>query len=470
MSVSAPALEPVKIDRYVNFEVPPGWEFERKLGSGAYGHVASFKNGDGSFAVKKVSPSMRHRSEARCLLREIKLMQGLDHPTILGILDLWPGSGDDFSDVYIVTPLMDTDLHKILHVQKVKLTQHLVKILTYQLLQGVLVLQFASVIHRDLKPSNLLVDVRGRLKIGDLGLGRGTPDDDEVDLTQYVVTRWYRAPEIVLKAGCYTKAIDTWSVGCIVFEMLTNTILFKGKDYLDQVKSILSVVGTPKADELLWLTQEARDFVLQFERYPQKSVGNHDLTKDVDKQVIDLMDSALKFNPEHRADVTDMIKHPYLLSFYHSEHVDACREASSGAEGWVDAEDVLQGSDWSSVFRQIIMHDHKKFQRRNARKSARKAADGTVRRDSRSNGGHDFRPERRGGDDTRRRSDDGARASEEKDAQRRSHDRKPPPPPPLPPQGRNDPAVRKSSKDGTRRSRDLDPDDWDVVQSPVGVI
>jgi mitogen-activated protein kinase 1/3 len=346
---SLPALEPVKIDRYVTFEVPPGWEFERKLGSGAYGHVASFKNQDTAFAVKKVAPSMRHRSEARCLLREIKLMQGLDHPTILGILDLWPGSGDDFSDVYIVTPLMDTDLHKILHVQKVKLTQHLVKILSYQLLQGVLVLQFANVIHRDLKPSNLLVDVRGRLKIGDLGLGRGTPDDDDVDLTQYVVTRWYRAPEIVLKAGCYTKAIDTWSVGCIIFEMLTNTILFKGKDYLDQVKSILSVVGTPKSDELQWLTQEAREFVLQFERYPQKSVGAHDLTKEVDKQVVDLMDSALKFNPEHRADVTDMIKHPYLLSFYHSEHVDACREASSGAEGWEGCEDVLTGADWSAV-------------------------------------------------------------------------------------------------------------------------
>ena len=66
---------------------------------GGYGHVASFKNGDSAFAVKKVATSMRHRSEARCVLREIKIMQGLDHPTILGILDLWPGSGDDFSDV-----------------------------------------------------------------------------------------------------------------------------------------------------------------------------------------------------------------------------------------------------------------------------------------------------------------------------------------------------------------------------------
>jgi mitogen-activated protein kinase 1/3 len=397
---SPPALEPVKIDRYVTFEVPPGWEFQRKLGSGAYGHVASFKSlHDCAVAVKKVATSMRHRTGALCLLREIKLMQGLDHPTLLGILDLWPGSGDDFSDVYIVTPLMDTDLYKILHVQQVKLTQQLVKILSYQLLQGVLVLQFASVIHRDLKPSNLLVNARGRLKIGDLGQGRGTPEgNDDAELTQYVVTRWYRAPEIVLKAGCYTKAIDTWSVGCIVFEMLTNTVLFKGKDYLDQVKSILSVVGTPKAEELQWMTQEAREFVLHFERYPQRSVGCHDFTREADRDVVDLMDSALKFNPEHRADVIDMIRNPYLLPFYHPEHVDACRVASFGAEGWTDAEDVLRGADWREVWRSLILHDHKTFQRRKARMSA---GNHKASCDSRSKAGHDFRPERRlphGGD------------------------------------------------------------------------
>jgi mitogen-activated protein kinase 1/3 len=415
---SAPALEPVEIDHCVTFEVPPGWDFQRKLGSGAYGHVASFKHGEGAFAVKKVATSIRHQCEARRRLREIKIMQGLDHPTILGILDLWPGSGDDFSDVYIVTPLMDTDLHKILHVQNMKLTQNLLKILTYQLLQGVLVLQFAGVIHRDLKPSNLLVDVRGRLKIGDLGLSRGISDDEDVNLTQYVVTRWYRGPEIVLTAGCYTKAIDTWSVGCIVFEMLTNTVLFMGKDYLDQVRLILSVVGTPKDEELQWLTEEAREFVLQFERYPQRSVGCRDLAKDTDKQAVDLIDSALKFNPEHRADVTDMVKHPYLLSLYHPSHVDECREASCGKEGWIDAEYALQGADWSSAWRSIIMHDHKKFQRRKARKSAQnhKAVDG---HDSHSTGST-IGPERQAKGANTRRADADVRLPKEEDALRRS--------------------------------------------------
>jgi serine/threonine protein kinase len=409
----SPALEPVEIDRYVTFEVPPGWDFQQRLGSGAYGHVASFKHLESTFAVKKVANSMWRRSEARRRLREIKIMQGLDHPTILEILDLWPGSGDDFIDVYIVTPLMDTDLHKILHVKNVKLTQNLHRILTYQLLQGLLVLQFAGVMHRDLKPSNLFVDVRGRLKIGDLGLSRATSEDEDVDLTQYVVTRWYRGPEIVLKAGCYTKAIDTWSVGCIVFEMLTNTVLFKGKDYLDQVKSILSVLGTPTAEELQWLTPEAREFVLQFERYPQRSVGCHDLAKNADKQVIDFMDAALKFNPAHRPDFADMIKHPYLLSFYHPAHVEACREASSGTEEMIEAEHVLQGADWSATWRSIILHDQKRIQRRNARKSARnhRASGGRY---SHSNAGHDFRPERRKGGDETRRADADVRLPQEK--------------------------------------------------------
>jgi serine/threonine protein kinase len=216
-----------------------------------------------------------------------------------------------------------------------------------------------------------------------------------------------------LKRGSLTQeAIDTWSVGCIVFEMLTNTVLFKGKDYLDQVRSILSVVGTPEDEELQWLTEEAREFVLQFERYPQRSVGCLDLAKDTDKQVVDLIDCALKFNPEHRADVIDMIKHPYLLSLYHPAHVDACREASPGKEGWIDAEHMLQGADWSAVWRASIMHEHNKFQRRKARKIAQnhKASD------SRSNVGQDFRPECQARENSTRRADADVRLPRKEDA------------------------------------------------------
>jgi mitogen-activated protein kinase 1/3 len=102
----------------------------------------------------------------------------------------------------------------------------------YQTLRGLLYIHSANVIHRDLKPSNILVNKNCDLKICDLGLARGFQIEDE-NKTEYVVTRWYRAPEVILQASEYTKAIDVWSVGCIFAELIGRTPLFPGKDYLE---------------------------------------------------------------------------------------------------------------------------------------------------------------------------------------------------------------------------------------------
>lgn len=92
----------------------------------------------------------------------------------------------------------------------------------------------ANVMHRDLKPSNILVNKDCYLKICDLGLARGYEQEDEFK-TEYVITRWYRSPEVILKASEYTKAVDIWSIGCIFAELLGRTPLFPGEDYLDQI-------------------------------------------------------------------------------------------------------------------------------------------------------------------------------------------------------------------------------------------
>lgn len=102
----------------------------------------------------------------------------------------------------------------------------------------------ANVMHRDLKPSNILVNKDCDLKICDLGLARGYEDENELK-TEYVITRWYRSPEVILKASKYTKAVDIWSVGCIFAELLGRTPLFPGEDYLDQIQRTIAVLGTP---------------------------------------------------------------------------------------------------------------------------------------------------------------------------------------------------------------------------------
>merc|ERR1711937_689248 len=173
---------------------------------------------------------------------------------IIAIFDMYPPPSADFEDIYIVTDLMETDLHRVIY-SKQQLTDEHFQYFIYQLLRGLKYLHSANVLHRDLKPSNILVNKNCDLKICDFGLARGFRKEGEEDnnLTDYVVTRWYRAPEVVLLASGYTKAIDVWAVGCILCELIGKRPVFRGHDHLDQIKKIISVIGTPSDRELGWL-------------------------------------------------------------------------------------------------------------------------------------------------------------------------------------------------------------------------
>lgn len=109
----------------------------------------------------------------------------------------------------------------------------------YQILRGLKYIHSANVIHRDLKPSNLLVNANCDLKIIDFGLARPTAENEL--LTEYVVTRWYRAPELLLNSSDYTAAIDVWSVGCIFMELMNRKPLFPGKDHVHQMRLLTEV-------------------------------------------------------------------------------------------------------------------------------------------------------------------------------------------------------------------------------------
>lgn len=116
---------------------------------------------------------------------------------------------------------------------------HFLQYFLYQLLRGLKYVHSANVLHRDLKPSNLLLDANCDLKIADFGLARTTSETDF--MTEYVVTRWYRAPELLLNCSEYTAAIDIWSVGCILAEIMTRQPLFPGRDYVHQLRLITEV-------------------------------------------------------------------------------------------------------------------------------------------------------------------------------------------------------------------------------------
>lgn len=238
-----------------NFTVDSRYSFIRVIGSGAYGVVISALDTktNTKVAIKMVPKAFNDEIDAKRILREIKLLKHFQHENIIGIRDMMPPIArtvEQFNDVYIVVDLMETDLHRIIYSKQSLSIDH-VQYFVYQILRALKYMHSANVLHRDLKPSNLLVNSNCDLKVCDFGLARGVfPDDDDLSqrtggsmlLTEYVVTRWYRAPEIMLACHEYTKPIDVWSVGCIFAELLNRKPYFPGEDYIDQVSKHSSLL------------------------------------------------------------------------------------------------------------------------------------------------------------------------------------------------------------------------------------
>jgi len=171
----------VTIDGKVKMKIPAHLELIKKVGSGAYGTVASFQDpANGSkIAVKKITDAFHDLVDGKRILREVKLLRFMKHDNISCILDLYPPDSPDFDDIYIVTDLMETDLHRVIYSKQVLNEEHH-QYFSYQILRGLLYMHSANVVHRDLKPSNILVNKNCDLKICDFGLARGLGVDEEM--------------------------------------------------------------------------------------------------------------------------------------------------------------------------------------------------------------------------------------------------------------------------------------------------
>ncbi|CAJ0580824.1 unnamed protein product, partial [Mesorhabditis spiculigera] len=309
------------------FEVAPRYTNLTYIGEGAYGMVVSALDTISleRVAIKKISP-FEHQTFCQRTLREIKILSRFKHENIINIQEIIRApSVDMMRDIYIVQCLMETDLYKLLKTQKLS-NDHICYFL-YQILRGLKYIHSANVLHRDLKPSNLLLNTTCDLKICDFGLARVTdPRQDHTGfLTEYVATRWYRAPEIMLNSKGYTKSIDVWSVGCILAEMLNNRPLFPGKHYLDQLNLILAVVGSPSQEDLgCIINEKARSYLISLPHKPKQPWQR--LYPNADPRALDLLDKMLTFNPNKRIDIEQALAHPYLEQYYDPNDEPICEE------------------------------------------------------------------------------------------------------------------------------------------------
>jgi|Transcript_65191 serine/threonine protein kinase len=303
------------------FEVPEAWTPKRHLGSGAYGTVYAFDLGGTRTAVKKVDDVLSDCVKALRTLREIRLLAHLQHPNVLGIKEVFI-NGPRFSDVYLCLELMDCDLQTMVRKMGSNLKDNHFRSIMHQITCGLLCLHTASIIHRDLKPGNVLVTTDGTVKLADFGLARAI-EARRVNydgLTEYVVTRFYRAPEVVLSATEYSFAVDVWSAGCILGEMFLKRPLFQGRDCLDQIRSIITELGGLKRnDDLQWLEQgsSALKFIDSLPPFDSSHKARFSLWQqlknvEADPEARDLLAMMLQFNPKKRITARDMLVHDYL--------------------------------------------------------------------------------------------------------------------------------------------------------------
>uniref|UniRef100_A0A673XFG9 mitogen-activated protein kinase n=1 Tax=Salmo trutta TaxID=8032 RepID=A0A673XFG9_SALTR len=275
------------------WEVPERYQSLSPVGSGAYGSVCSsydVKSGL-KMAVKKLSRPFQSIIHAKRTYRELRLLKHMKHENVIGLLDVFtPATSlEEFNDVYLVTHLMGADLNNIVKCQK--LTDDHVQFLIYQILRGLKV--GLSVCLSDLKPSNLAVNEDCELKILDFGLARHTDDE----MTGYVATRWYRAPEIMLNWMHYNMTVDIWSVGCIMAELLTGRTLFPGTD---------RILSLP--------INMARNYINSLPQMLKRNFA--DVFVGANPLAVDLLEKMLVLDTDKRITASEALAHPYFSQYH----------------------------------------------------------------------------------------------------------------------------------------------------------
>ncbi|XP_060077453.1 extracellular signal-regulated kinase 2-like [Ylistrum balloti] len=309
----------------MNSEIEPHiskkYEIKKRLGKGAYGIVwkAVDRRTGEVVAVKKIFDAFRNQTDAQRTFREIMFLQEFgDHPNIIKLHNVIKAEND--KDIYLVFEFMETDLHNVIKRGSILRDVHK-RYIMYQLLKATKYLHSGNVIHRDNKPSNVLLDSDCVVKVCDFGLARSLTqigidaETGDPNLTEYVATRWYRAPEILLASHRYTKGVDMWSLGCILGELLGGKPLFPGSSTLNQIEKIMAGIPPPTREDIESIRSAYGSSVLgKAAVKPKRSF--EDMLPEAPKEAIDLLRRLLHFNPDKRITADEGLRHPYVSRFH----------------------------------------------------------------------------------------------------------------------------------------------------------
>lgn len=303
------------------FEAPRRFTVTAPIGQGAYGVVCAAEDSEKktTVAIKKIENAFEHLTFAKRTLRELRFLRFLRHENLIDVkLVFLPGTREKYEDIYFVSELMDTDLASILKSPQALSDDHC-QFFLYQILRGLKYIHSADVVHRDLKPRNLLVNSNCDLKICDYGLARVSYTGDTAvalcPMTEYVCTRWYRAPEVLCSWTNYGKPMDLWSVGCIFAEMLRRKPMFPGKNTQHQLQLIVGCLGAPGKDVLRRIPNDkCRKFIEALKPTADRPIAA--AVTQASKEAYGLLDMTLRFNPFQRLTTEEALEHPYLAQLH----------------------------------------------------------------------------------------------------------------------------------------------------------
>ena len=307
------------------------YDVVQKLGKGAYGIVwkAIDKKTQDKCALKKIFDAFQNATDAQRTFREVVFLQQMDaHENIVQLQSVLKADND--RDLYLVFEYMETDLHAVIRANILEDVHK--QYVMYQSFKALMYMHSAELVHRDMKPSNLLLNSECLMKVADFGLarsllqtGKASAEDGNNGganpiLTDYVATRWYRAPEILLGSTKYGKSVDMWSLGCIFGEMLGGKPIFQGSSTLNQLEKICDAIGRPTGDEISSMQSPFAQTMLENIHVSGKQPMRWaDTYPKAPPDAIDLLQKLMQWDPAKRLSALEGMRHPYCKQFIESD-------------------------------------------------------------------------------------------------------------------------------------------------------
>eukprot|EP00756_Hemistasia_phaeocysticola_P066809 Hpha_TRINITY_DN9514_c0_g1::TRINITY_DN9514_c0_g1_i1::g.114892::m.114892/K19603/MAPK15; mitogen-activated protein kinase 15 len=316
----------------------------KPVGQGSYGTVwkaTRVKSKDGSgegghlYALKKCHEPFRNGHDAQGMFREVMILRALKHENIVRLKEVIRDSAD--KDLYLVFEFVETTVART--IEGGGLTDKHRACIMHQLLNAVQYIHSAELVHRDIKPANLLISASCQLRIADFGEARSLLSEHEVPddyfpasspggifvppeaqgaMTECGFTLWYNAPEVVAGSSTYGKAVDIWSCGCVMGELMSRhrRPIFCGTSNVDQLSRHVAMVGLPNGESDIECLQASKAQFMMRSVHRSKESRLEEYFVDADPSALDLLSKMLKFNPTLRMPARDCLTHSFLSEFH----------------------------------------------------------------------------------------------------------------------------------------------------------